>query len=236
MRYYLKLLSVPLLCFVLFSSLFVVWEIADLPPAGELAAIFERWFDQYGLPVLFVSSILEGMLLIGSYFPGVFMIFLGVTIADSKGEAAVIVAVVTVGLFIAHVLNYALGRYGWYRLFVRFGLKDAVESARERLVKRGPLAILSSYWLPSVGALTDTAAGIMHMPFKKFFLYSLASVTLWDIVAGTFVYSFKDMALKVASPDSSGVMFILAIVGVWMGVLLISDFYEKRETTQQQSS
>ncbi|MFA4819264.1 MAG: VTT domain-containing protein [Patescibacteria group bacterium] len=229
MKYYLKLLTLPILFFALFASLFVVWKIANLPPPEELARIVKTWFDTYGLPVVFLSSIVEGVLLVGGYFPGVFVIFLGVILADSILQAAMVVAVVTAGLFIAHSFNYALGRYGWYRLLVRFGLKDAVEMAQARLMKKGPIAILLSYWLPSVGALTDTAAGIIHMPFKKFLLYSLISVTLWDTGAGILVYSFKDVALSISSPGSSGRAVIFAIIAVWATVILVKDFIERKK-------
>jgi len=151
MRYYIKLLAIPLLLFGLFLSLSIIWKVANLPPADELAEIVKTLFDQYGLPVIFLSSIIEGVLLVGSYFPGVFVIFLGVILASSIPQAIQVVVVVTAGLFIAHMFNYALGRYGWYKLLTRFGMKGAVEQARERLVKRGPIAILSSYWLPSRG-------------------------------------------------------------------------------------
>jgi membrane protein DedA with SNARE-associated domain len=230
MRYYIKLLAIPLLLLVLFSSLFIIWKVVDLPPTDELVEIVKVWFDRYGLPFIFLSSIIEGMLLIGSYFPGVFVIFLGVILSSSILQATQVVAVVTAGLFVAHIINYVLGKYGWYRLLVRFGMKGAVEQARERLVKRGPIAIFSSYWLPSVGALTDTAAGIMRMPFKKFFCYSLISVTLWDIVAGVLVYSFKDSALVLAIP-TSGSKIIFSVIGIWIVFTLGADFYKRRKSS-----
>jgi len=235
MKYYLKLLAAPLLFFVLFTSLVVTWKVADLPSSEELTGIVKALFDTYGLPILFLSSIVEGVLLVGGYFPGIFVIFLGVILTDSISQAMVVVAVVTAGLFLAHLFNYVLGRYGWYRLLIRFGMKDAVEEARKRLIKRGPLAILLSYWLPSLGALTDTAAGIMRMPFKKFFLYSFISVTLWDVLSGTLVYSFKSTALSIVAPGSarSGIFFV--IIGIWVIVILVMDFLERKKKSSVSS-
>lgn len=112
MKHYIKLLSVPLLLLALSLSLRIVWDIFNLPPAEELAEIARQWFELYGLPVLFVSAIFEGMLLVGGYFPGVFVIFLGVILTDSPLEAVAVVSAVTAGLFIAHLINYGLGKYG----------------------------------------------------------------------------------------------------------------------------
>jgi len=229
MKHYLKLLSVPLLLLVLSFSLQIVWNIFGLPPAEELTKIAGQWFDVYGLPALFVSAILEGMLLVGGYFPGVFVIFLGVILTNSPLQAVAVVASASAGLFIAHLLNYALGKYGWYRLLVKFGLKDAVESEREKVAKRGSVAIFLSYWLPSAAAITDTAAGITRMPFRKFIFASLISTIIWDAIAGTFVYLFKDSALSIAGgPGSSGDGVFYAIIAVWIIVLLVIDFYKNK--------
>ncbi|MCH7883326.1 VTT domain-containing protein [Patescibacteria group bacterium] len=230
MKYYIKLLTVPLLFLALFSSLFIIWEVAGLPATDELAGIVKVWFDKYGLPVVFLSSVIEGMFLIGGYFPGVFIIFLSVILTDSIPQAIEVVAVVTAGLLIAHIFNYTMGKYVWYKLLVKFRLKGAVKQARERLVKRGPIAILLSYWLPSIGALTDTAAGIIHMPFKKFIFYSFVSVIMWNAVAGTLVYSFKDIALSIAVPASGlKIVFVFIVISIWIAIVLITDFYKRRK-------
>ena len=231
MGYYLRLLAIPLLFLLLFGSLAVIWKIIDLPTDEELIGIIQGWFDSYGLPAVLLGSFIEGILLVGNYFPGAFIIFLGVILASSIPQAVAVVAVVTVGLFTAHIFNYALGRYGWYRLLVRFGMKSAVKQARERLVEKGPIAILLSYWLPNLGALTDTAAGIIRMPFKTFLIYSLISVTLWDIFFGTLVYSFKDLALSAMAPSSSGVPTVFIFIAAWIIVVLVIDFYKRRKSS-----
>jgi len=228
MRYYIKLLTIPLLFLGIFLFLFIIREIINLPSSDELVKIAKTWFDQYGFPFIFLSSILEGILLVGNYFPGVFVIFFGVILANSVLQAIKVVFVVTVGLFIAHLFNYILGRYGWYKLLVRFGMKDAVEKSRKRLVKRGPIVILLSYWLPNFAAFTDTAAGIMRMPFKTFLFYSLISTTLWNTIAGILVYSFKETALSIVNP-SSGSKVILIIV-IWIIILLAIDFCKRKKS------
>ena len=203
-----------------------------MPPTNELEEIARQWFARYGLPALLISAVVEGMLLVGGYFPGIFVIFLSVILTKSPFEAAIVVSVATVGLFIAHLINYALGKYGWYRLLVRFGLKGAIENEREKVTKRGVLAIFLSYWLPSAAALTDTAAGIMRMAFKTFFFAALFSTIIWDAIAGILVYLFKDYALAVAgSPGSSGGAVFYVIIGVWIIILLAIDFHQKRKVS-----
>lgn len=233
MRYYIRLLFLPLFLLIIFSSYVAAWKLFGLSSTEELTEIIKAWFDTYGLPIVFLSSVVEGILLVGSYFPGAFVLFLAVILSDSILQAALVVLIITLGLFLGHVFNYTLGKYGWYKLLVRFGLKNAVEQARERLVNKGSVAIFLSYWSPSVGALTDTAAGILRMPFKKFLLYSFIAVTLWDILAGTLVYTFKDAALYFIAPDSSGIIVIFGIISIWIAVVLIVDFYKRKKQSSE---
>lgn len=229
MKYYLKLLSVPLLFFLLYTSLFLAWRLFNLPPAEELVLIVENWFDKYGFVALFLSSILEGLLLIGGYFPGVFVIFLGVLVAGSPLEAAGAVFIATVGLIIAHIINYFLGKYGWYRLLTKFGMKDALEQSKKKLEKWGLIAIPMSYWLPSIGALTNTAAGIIHLPFKSFLKYSIFSSIFWYSLVGFIVYMVGEPALTVVVGGTTGIVIVYSIILVWILILLSLDYLEKRK-------
>lgn len=227
MKYYLKLLSIPLLFFGLYTSLFVLWEIFKLPPPEVFSEMVNVWFNKYGMFALLVASFLEGLLLIGSYFPGVFVIFLGVTAASSVFEAIVIVSVSTTGLLLSHVVNYFLGKYGWYKLLVRFGMKEAIQNSKVKLEKKGPIAIPLSYWLPSIGALTNTAAGIIQLNFRTFLMYSVLSSMFWYFITGGVFYLMGDKAFSLVV-GGNGVAFVGLIVMVWIMVLVILDRREKK--------
>ena len=233
MTYYLRLLALPLLFLGFFLSLFAIWHTAGLPTGEALTALVENWYGRYGMPILFASSLVEGVLLIGNYFPGAFVIFLGVILAQSPSQAALAITVVIAGLFSAHQFNYALGRWGWYQLLIRFGLKSSIDRSRERLINKGPVAIMLSYWLPNLGAITDTAAGIIRMPYRTFLAFSFVSVVFWSVFFGTVAYVFKDFALFVLSPNTpqNGLVVIVVFTGVWAAIVLISDFVKRRRKT-----
>ncbi|MDP3800385.1 MAG: VTT domain-containing protein [bacterium] len=231
MKYYLKLFSLPLSLLFLFISLNITWNIFDLPSSEVLLAKLGIWFDKYGLPFLFVSAFIEAMLLVGGYFPGVFVIFASVVLAESILEAVIMVGIATTGLFLGHIVNFILGKYGWYKLLVRIGLKSSVEESKNRLLKRGPIVIFGSYWLPSIGAVTDTAAGIIQMPFKTFFVYSLFAGIFWNSLVGSIVYILGDSVLPAVSSDGdlAGLLVKIFIIAVWIAVLFILDVYGKKE-------
>lgn len=210
-------------------SLFIIWNIFDLPRAEVLIQYINIWFNAYGLVILLVGAFVEGILLLGSYFPGVFVIFASVVSARSLSEAMLRIGVGTIGLILAHSTNYILGRYGWYKLLMKFGLQPSIEEARSKILKHGPLAIFTSYWLPSMSALTDTAAGILHMPFKKFISYSISAVVFWDLLVGLIVYFLGEKALvSVTSGGTTELLIQFTIVAMWIFILLIFDFHKNK--------
>ncbi len=233
-KHYLKLIALPVLLLVIFTAINFFWRLFSLPSPEELLILARGWFDLYGLPIVFFSSILEGTFLLGGYFPGAFVIVVGVILADTISEAVSVVAVAALGFMFSHTFNYILGRYGWYQILAKFGLKAAMQEAEMKLKNRGPFAILASYWMPSLAALTDTAAGIMKMPFRIFALYSFISTILWGAFAGTVVYILGERAISIISPSNGRSTVLYVIIGVWIALLLLADYWERKDGKQEQ--
>ncbi len=215
----LKKIVLPLIFLGAVVSLFFVWKIFNLPPQERLIEIARSYFDAYGLITVFISSILEGVLLVGWYYPGSLVIFLGVIFAGNDViRATEVISSVTAGFFVAYALNFALGKYGWYRVLLVLGLREPLERAEHRLASYGLKAIFLTYWHPNLAGLTSTAAGILHIPFKKFFLYSCVSTILWNIFWGSLVYFLGERALTLV-----GFRFVLIVLGIWILVRIFSE-------------
>ena len=104
-----SLIWLPLLALTILSSFYVMWMLFDLPPKGEVVQQAQLYFEQYGLIVIFVCAIIEGMLFAGWYFPGSFVIVLGVFLAgDDYLQLFGVFAVTTLGLLIAYLFNFYL--------------------------------------------------------------------------------------------------------------------------------
>src|SRR3989344_5209351 len=105
-----KKIALPLLFLGVFLSLYLIWRLLSLPPEDELIQIAKDYFEKYGFLTVFVSAVVEGLLLIGWYYPGSLVIFLGVIFAGKDIPKVVeVVSVVTIGLFIAYIINFFLG-------------------------------------------------------------------------------------------------------------------------------
>ncbi len=226
-RRVLKLLSMPLILLAAYLMLSAIWRLAGLPPDSELQGIVKGYFDQYGLWIVLIGALIEGFLLAGNYFPGGFVIFLGVITAGSAPRAAAVVAVVCLAFFISYTLNYWLGRYGWYLLLVKFGLKGSLDHTKRRMERQGLNAIIFSYWMPNLAAITATAAGILQVPLRKFLLFSAAGILIWNTFWGVLVFSLGDAALKLI-----GLKYVLIIFLAWTGILLLKHYlFDRRRGT-----
>ena len=219
----LKTLYIPLIFLFILRTLFILWKILDLPPQEEVVKIAKVYFDKYGLITVFISSIIEGLLLLGIYYPGSLVIFLGVIFAGSDILAVIeVVSVVIIGMLISFVINFFLGKYGWYKLLLVFGLGESIENTKNRLIKYGFSAIFWSYILPNLAAFTSTAAGILQFSFRKFLLYSFLSVIFWDSFWGALVYFLGEDALNLV-----GFKFAFVALAVWIIVKLL---FRKHDT------
>ncbi|OHA89386.1 MAG: hypothetical protein A3B03_00150 [Candidatus Zambryskibacteria bacterium RIFCSPLOWO2_01_FULL_42_41] len=202
----------PLSVLGIFLLIYLAWRFFGLPPQAELIEIARFYFDRYGLAILLVSSLIEGTVLVGWYYPGSLVIFLGVILAGQDISKVVeAVAIITLGLFFAYIFNFLLGKYGWYRLLLKFGLKEALEDAKERVTKHGLAAIFMSYWQPNLAALVATSAGILDFSFKKFFVLSFLAATLWNTFWGILVYIIGEEALSLV-----GIKFVLLAIFLWI--------------------
>ena len=192
--------------------LYVSWRFFGLPEEEKIIEIARFYFDKYGLAILLVSAVIEGTVLIGWYYPGSLVIFLGVILAGKDIERVVMaVGVITAGLYFAYILNFLIGKYGWYRLLLKFGLREALEEAKMRVNKHGLPAIFMSYWQPNLGALVATSVGILEFSFGKFLLYSIIATLVWNTFWGILVYFIGEGVLSLV-----GLRFVFLAIFLWI--------------------
>ncbi len=221
LREILKLLSIPLVLIIIYGTMAIIWWIFDLPTDTELVEVIRGWFATYGLWIVFVGALIEGFLLLGQYFPGGFIIFLGVISAGKDiSRAMEVVLIVCIAFLISYSLNYFVGRYGWFNLFRKFGLMGSIEKSKEKLLKHGLNAIFMSYWEPNLASITATAAGILKVPFLKFSIVSTLGILVWNAFWGILVYVLGESALEIA-----GFKWVLTIFGVWVAVILLKKYW-----------
>lgn len=225
----IKILSAPLALLAAYLFVLALWRVLGLPKEELLIEATKTWFNQYGLWVVFLSAIAEGVLILGQYYPGGLVIFLGVIAAGHDVPKIIqVVAVVSLSFFIGYSLDYFIGRYGWYKLFLRFGLKKSLDKAQSKLQKHELSAVIFSYWEPNLASITATAAGTLQVPLVKFSLHSAIGIILWNIFWGTLVASLGAKALRLI-----GLKWVLIIFFAWVLILLVKHYaFDQRRAKQ----
>lgn len=180
----------PILLIIFYLGISLLVQ-ARIPAPPEFIKHIAGFYGTYGYPLIFLGAILEAMFLIGLQVPGSTIILLGAALAKTGVVKFPLVFFVgVIGLVIGYMINYLLGRYGWYHLLARFGLEKGIEAAKKRIEKYGVRAILVGYFFPGSASFLSTAAGILQMPFKKFLLASFIAQSFWGLLWGTLAYLF----------------------------------------------
>jgi membrane protein DedA with SNARE-associated domain len=225
MRRALKIIAFPLAVLAVFGLLYLIWLALDLPPEDTMVRIAKDYLDRHGVLIVFIAAYLEGLLLIGWYFPGTLVIILALVLAGPDPvRVAQVAATAGIGLFAAYVTNFYAGKYGWYRLLLAFGLREPLENAQRRLNKYGLSAIFTTYWQANLASCISTAAGILQFPAARFVAYSFVAEALWVTFWATLIFFLGKAALSLA-----GFRMILLLILIWIAVRLIYRWkFEKR--------
>ena len=213
----LKIIALPLAVLGVFALLYVVWVALDLPPEETIIAIARRYLDRYGIAIVLLCAYIEGLLLIGWYFPGTLVVIFAFIVAGpDAARVAQVAAAAGLGLFSAYVTNFFVGKYGWYRLLLAFGLREPLDNAQRRLTKYGLSAIAMTYWQANLASCISTAAGILQFPVGRFAVISLLAEAFWISFWATLIFFLGKTALSLA-----GFRIIFLAILIWIAVRLI---------------
>jgi membrane protein DedA with SNARE-associated domain len=173
-------LALPLLLLVMLIVLLAVVKIFHIPSNEELIRVIKDYYERYGYPVLFISAFIESIPIICLYFPGSSIILLAASFSRQGTLNIFSVILVTASaLMLGYIINYFIGKHGWFKIFVKFGLGDTLENSKKKIETHGGRWIWLTYVHPNLGGLTATAYGILKMPFRKFLITSIFALLFW---------------------------------------------------------
>lgn len=201
-----------MLVFGLIVFFFVLDQIRDVSLFDMAFNFGKHFYAEWGLPFIFLTSIIEGILFVNWYFPGSFAVITGALFSRGIVPVWIFIAVVFCGFSLGFFVDYLLGRYGFYRLFIRFQFfRNRLVSAQRALEKWAPVAFLIWYIHPQTGNFVATAAGIVRYSLPKFLFLSSFAGLFWITLWVGLVYMFGGVVLELI--ESYGylvLMFALA--------------------------
>ncbi|MCL5094048.1 MAG: hypothetical protein M1355_02875 [Patescibacteria group bacterium] len=203
------IIVIPLIALVVAKRLYPELLVFD-----NLMSSLENLYRQHGVLILFAAGLLESLFLINFYVPGATVILLGGVLASTGAISlpAVILAG-TSGLVLGYSINYAIGRFGWYKILSKFKIYRFVDLAREKIGK-GKLVFWWGTIHPNMGSFLSIAAGTMKFDFWIFLILVAAFQLFWSSFWGLIMFFLGYVALKSISNLTFAVL--LAIITIWI--------------------
>ncbi len=150
-------------------------------------------FGPYALLGVALIIFAETGLLIGFLFPGdTLLILCGILAIDTASgvnafgtNVWVVAAVIGFAAFAGGEVGYLIGHHFGPRIFERkeSGLfsKKNVERTNAFFIKYGGLAVIFARFVPVVRTFAPIAAGVGHMPWRRYSLYNLIGAIIWGV-------------------------------------------------------
>lgn len=193
-------------------------QILHVPIGTWLLSICRRYYGEYGYLAVFVGALLEGLLVVNFYVPGSTIVILG-AVASRGGMLNIwaVIGLAATGFFLAHMVSFALGWYGWHSAIKHRGLIRSLEKTRRKLLEVGPQLVCAANIHPNLGALVSTAAGTLRVPPRKFVPLCGASDLAWATFWGLLAYSLGDKAVMLFNSWMLIPVLIIVLSSVLIG-------------------
>jgi len=209
--------KLPFSALIFFLVVYVLWNVQVIPSPEEIVVFLESLYDKYGLVGLFIASFLEGIVYLGLYFPGSFIVFLAIFFSDGSFVALFSISiVVALAVTLTSVVNYLLGRNLSFR-----GAKSYEVVHENRWASKG---LLFSILHPNILAFYFFHAGLERQNPWKIIFVPFLMIPYGLVIA--YMLSFFRVALK-SKIDNPYVM--LSIILIWILVAFVFGHLSKRK-------
>jgi len=143
----------------------------------------EDLFRDYGYYVVFFGVLAENSMFIGLLVPGSVILMLGGLSAEN-GSINIwwILALGVAGTIVGDTLSYLTGRLGWARFMEKGAMGRALDRMREPVHSNSVWIILGYHFAGYSRLIGPVAAGLFHIPYRRWAPLDYLGATLWVIV------------------------------------------------------
>lgn len=217
------LLALTFLVLILLDGLFHFFSLKDM------IYFLKEQYERHGLIIIVIAALLESLFMLGAYLPGSFAIVLSVILSDKTPTSLFLIGMASwIGFNIANIINYFLGKYGYYRVLLFLGKKSSIEKMKKWFELKEIKTIFWTSIHPNFLSLCIVAAGIAKARFQRIIFISAIAlafwITVWIIIASPFLKK-----IDVAETDIS--WYIVLILFLWGVINIIIEHYRKGRTS-----
>ncbi len=216
---------------LLFLIYLLTYNILDLPSIMELFTLAERGFENYGLIFLFFGLLLEGLFIVGLYFPGSVIVLGSVVFwAVTPLDLVTVILAGSLTLIFVSFLNYLLGKHGYYKILKNVGAQKTLDRMETRFQKgyKPTLMIFSSS--PNFLAIASVYAGIAHIKLSKYLSFASLCILFWVSLVSVILYLFVSPEALYGAKNIGWIAFFILLA--WALFESILGLYQEKKITQ----
>jgi membrane protein DedA with SNARE-associated domain len=195
-----------------------IWAYVHYQPNVSLNRVLDL-FGTYGYFVIFVPVLLETA---GLPLPGeTILLISGVAASTGRIDPWIAIVVGSAAAIIGDNIGYVIGRYGGRRVVMRLAHLGKIESSlawgETFFARHGGKTVFLARWIFGLRIFGAWIAGMVHMPWRVFFLWNAAGGIAWCttmILLGYFFGHSLHVIEKVVGVGGVIAVVIAAIVGL----------------------
>ncbi|MFH1365338.1 MAG: hypothetical protein ABIH28_02025 [archaeon] len=204
----------PTTALIFYLFVVLLWNLNLIPPPIEVVNFLENLYNQYGLFGLAIASFLEGIVYLGLYFPGSFIIALAVFFSDGSFISLLSISlVVAITLTITAFINYFLGRHVSFKENHKHHLKKYNKSNK---------GLFASMLHPNILAFYFFSAGIEKKSLWKIIFVPIVMIP-YGLAFAYLLYTFSNFAKQQIESE----WFLFALILLWLVIAFILDHKRK---------
>jgi membrane protein DedA with SNARE-associated domain len=177
-------------------------------------------YESYGYFVIFVPVLLETA---GLPLPGeTVLLFSGVAASQGRIDPWIAIVVGSAAAIIGDNIGYAIGRYGGRRLVMKLAHVGRIESSlawgETFFAKHGGKTVFVARWIFGLRIFGAWIAGMVHMPWRVFFLWNAAGGITWCVsVIGLGYFFGHSLDVIEKALGIGGVIAVVTVAVIGLG-------------------
>lgn len=191
---------------------FLVVARGVVPTSEELIEVFADLYRKYGYEIIFISALLEGLVLVNLFVPGMLALALGAVFARTgETDLTLVILTASLGIVLGYVIDFLMGYFGFGDTLKKLGYEGFLQTSKEKLKRFGNRGLVIGFFHSNVGSFLALAAGTIRYSFVNFIVVAVASTLVWATLWGIAAFYFGEVFLLVIKKYSF--LVVLAIIG-----------------------
>ena len=204
--------KLPLTALIFYLTAFVLWNLNLIPPPTEIVVFLENLYNRFGFFGLFIATFLEGIIYLGLYFPGSFIVALAVFFSDGKFISLLNISIiVALTLTLTAFINYWLGKH--------ISLKNKEEVMKSEKITKG---LFASMLHPNLLAFYFFNEGLEKGNIRK-----ISWVPVIMIPYGLAFAYMLSIFSTVAKQKLESPLFLMSLIILWMILAFVFNIKRK---------